>query len=433
MPCSTVPELKLFLSDSNVDEAVTSAPPISGNRIPFPRKIPACTSDDLSRQTHDCVVQVLTSGLGVLKANFAAIYLLDSETQYLVPGPSCGEQADMPGTGVRMLQQTTADLEALTGHVVTLETSQRLACWNAPLSAEAGICVPLVWNDSPLGTLWFFFDAPQKFQHQHVALVELVALRIADYLTGSLLRAIHPMEEELLKSASIWQKSRQQEPTRDTPAWDIRGWSNSQTPLHRTFYDWQNTDNGLCISLAQAQGLNVEAALLAAVVEDQLRSLQQELQTPCEILESVNTTIWNRPSGDQFTDVLQLVMDSSTGQVTYSQAGEMQLFSISENGIEISPSSAPEIGIMDYGEYENACHRMQAGDCLIAMTELASEAIGGTNRDEKRTILRRTMGRTDSLSADEILDRLKNRIMDGGLEDRDAAVVVVKYAGESRK
>ena len=107
----------------------------------------------------------------------------------------------------------------------------------------------------------------------------------------------------------------------------------------------------------------------------------------------------------------------------------MQLFSVSQNGFEVLSGSAPEIGIMDYGEYESRCHIMQAGDCLLAMTEMASEAMGGTNRDEKRTILGRAIGRTDSLSVDDVLERLKKRIMDGGLEDRDAAVVVVKHAG----
>jgi len=408
---------------------VISTPPVSGNLISQPAKVAARTADDLSRQTHDCVMQVLASGLGVLEADFGAIYLLDGETQYLALGPCCGEQVDMPGTGVRMLQQATADLEALTGHVVTLETSQRLACWNAPLSAEAGICVPLVWNDSPLGTLWFFFDSNKTFRHQHVALAELVALRIADYLTGALRRAIHPIDEALLKSASIWQQSREREQTRNTSMWNIRGWSNSQTPIHRTFYDWQQTKSGLCISLAQSQGLYVEAALSLAVIQNSLHSAQQQIQTPGEILESVNTSIWNGPSGDQFADVLQLFMDSSSGQITYSLAGEMQLFSVSPNGLEVLPGSAPEIGIMDYGEYEDRCHFMQAGEFLLAMTEMAGKAIGGTDRDEKRTILRQALGKTDLLSVDDVLNRVKKRIIEGGLEDRDAAVVVVQQAG----
>ena len=87
---------------------------------------PRLTETELARQTNDLTLQALACGLSILEANFAATYLLDADTRYLTLGPFGGTQAELANVGVRMLQQATADLEALTGHVVTLTTADRV-------------------------------------------------------------------------------------------------------------------------------------------------------------------------------------------------------------------------------------------------------------------------------------------------------------------
>ena len=87
----------------------------------------------------------------------------------------------------RTLQFSTADLEALTGHVVTLESAQRMEYWNAPIHAQSGICVPLVSNDMPIGTVWFGFENELDPVQCQSALCEVIADRIVDYLTSRLM------------------------------------------------------------------------------------------------------------------------------------------------------------------------------------------------------------------------------------------------------
>ena len=74
-----------------------------------------------------------------LSANWSAVYLLDDETQNLILIDYCTTSKTLQSADeIRSLQFSTADLEALTGHVVTLESEERMEFWNAPNSCRCG-------------------------------------------------------------------------------------------------------------------------------------------------------------------------------------------------------------------------------------------------------------------------------------------------------
>jgi putative methionine-R-sulfoxide reductase with GAF domain len=392
---------------------------------------PQLTENELAQQANDLTLQALACGLSILEANFAATYLLDADTRYLTLGPFCGAQTELADVGVRMLQQATADLEALTGHVVTLTTADRVKQCNVPMDAASAVCVPLVVQDTPIGTLWFSFDSPRVFDDSELMLIEMIAAMSANYFTAPLHGGNHLVDDQLTKMAQNWQQNRRLPINCSYAKWQVQGWHLDDTAISRNYYDCQQSESGISVSLAHSQGRSLEALLSIGVVGNTLQRMVAVTSDPAEILERTNSCIWEGAAGEQFADVLQLALDADTGRVIYSSAGEIILLAVTSAGIEVLENISPEIGIMDYGEYENRCHIMQPGDFLVASTNC------GFNRgrnwvDELQVI---TSASKSKMTAAKLIDSIESIQRNHGTQrsttwaKNDRAMLVMQYVG----
>ncbi|MEL0095455.1 MAG: SpoIIE family protein phosphatase [Planctomycetaceae bacterium] len=426
----TTPHLKLF-SDTNSSITVENKPlaelDASDVQWLLESSAPVVSIAGLESQVKQQINQILATASTALVADWAAVYLLDDDTQNLILIDSCTNSKSLQQADeIRTLQFSTADLEALTGHVVTLESEQRMAYWNAPIHAKSGICVPLVSNEMPIGTVWFGFDNGLEPAQSQSALCEVIADRIVDYLTSRLMPHRVAQQNELSNLAKQWQHSRLAYKQVEIEGWDIHGWINPESPIHHTFYDWQAQENGLQISVAHAQGLSIEAALTTAVIQTGVRATSVELMSPADKLERVNEYLWQGCTGDQFADLCQLSVKQDSRQVTYSSAGSVVLLHITADGIqELSRDQAgPELGVMDYGEYENQCCIAQKGEFLIVLTENSFDSIEGKSNQDKIRKIQRTVGKGSRLSAADMIKRLRKLTLN--LVEADASIVVIK-------
>jgi serine phosphatase RsbU (regulator of sigma subunit) len=187
----------------------------------------------------------------------------------------------------------------------------------------------------------------------------------------------------------------------------------------------------MSVSLAHSQGCSLEALLSIGVVGNTLQRMVAMTNDPAEILERTNSCIWEGIAGEQFADALQIALDADTGRVTYSCAGEMILLVVTPDGIEVLENISPEIGIMDYGEYENRCYIMQPGDFLVASTEC------GFNRDrnwvdELQAI---TAASKSKMTVAKLIDSIESIQCDHDRQhltpwaENDQAMLVMQYAG----
>ncbi len=392
---------------------------------------PRLTENELARQSNDLTMQALACGLSILEANFAATYLLDADTRYLTLGPAGGTQTELANIGVRMLQQATTDLEALTGHVVTLTTAERVRQCNAPMDAASAVCVPLVAQETPIGTLWFSFDSPRVLDDSELMLIELIAGMSANYFSAIFNGGHHQVDDQLIKMAQEWQQSRRLPLKCSHDTWQVQGWHLDDTTVSRNYYACQETEHGINVSLAHAQGCSLEALLSIGVIGNTLQRMVTATSDPADILERTNSCIWEGAAGEQFADALQIDLDASTGRVTYSCAGEMMLLVVTPQGIEVLEYCSPEIGIMDYGEYENRCHIMQPGDFLVASTECGfqrdhhwvDELQAKTSRLKSKMTVAKLIDSIESIPCDHPRRRSKT------WTENNRAMLVMQYVG----
>ncbi len=427
----TTPNLKLFSETTRATTMADKPLPdfgLSDMQSLLESNTATVSIEGLEFQVKQQIGQILATASTALVADWAAVYLLDDETQNLILIDSCSTSSSRIQTAdeIRTLQFSAADLEALTGHVVTLESQQRMDVWNAPVQAQSGICVPLISNDVPIGTVWFAFSNPIEPAQLQSALCEVIADRVVDYLTNRLAPVNSTQHTHLDDVAKRWQHSRLAYQHIEIDGWDIQGWINPEAPIHHTFYDWQSRDEGINISIAHAQGLSIEAALTTAVIQTGVRATAQEMNSPSDTLERVNEYLWRGCTGDQFADLCQLSLDQHSRQITFSSAGSTVILHVTAEGIAEpgEGQAGPELGVMDYGEYENQCCVVQKGEFLILLTENAFAAIDGTTSQDKIEKIQRTVGKGSRLSAADMIKRLRKLTLN--LVQNDASIVVMK-------
>ena len=143
----------------------------------------APTARPTSKNAHRKLLGLLSNGVAALQCQGAALFALNADTTELKLQASFGleespEEILLEST--RPLAGAIADLEALTGHVVALESSKLFAYWHAPCKGfGAALCVPVASPSMPLGTLWFFSRDEKVFSEDDTARAELFAHRLA--------------------------------------------------------------------------------------------------------------------------------------------------------------------------------------------------------------------------------------------------------------
>src|SRR5262249_55436984 len=118
----------------------------------------------------------LQAGAQAIKCDSAALYLLDEATRELTLRSVGGLPLEKFAEPPRPLAEQMADLEALLGHAIALESPEDMVgSWRSPEPAKAALCVPVSSPTVPLGTLWLFCDRARRFTDEETNIAEVVA------------------------------------------------------------------------------------------------------------------------------------------------------------------------------------------------------------------------------------------------------------------
>lgn len=121
----------------------------------------------------------LATAVRSVSVTAAGLYLLDDATTQLKLRVAFGLPASRLAEPARRLADAVADLEAMAGHAVVLETPDDMETWAVPESCDAAVCVPVSSSTQILGTLWLFDERPRAFDDRDVAVAEAIAGRLA--------------------------------------------------------------------------------------------------------------------------------------------------------------------------------------------------------------------------------------------------------------
>ena len=145
--------------------------------------MPTASSLQPDLSTAAAVLRGATRGLAAEQGGFRAaeLWRLDDEAKTLRLAERWGaDDADHDRLTVRLLANATADVAALAGGAVALESAEEIATWDLhEAHAGAALCLPVASATTIHGVMWLFADHALAMSDEMVELAEVVAGRLA--------------------------------------------------------------------------------------------------------------------------------------------------------------------------------------------------------------------------------------------------------------
>ncbi len=145
------------------------------------------------------------------------------------------------------------------------------------------------------------------------------------------------------------------------------------------YYDFLELPDGrFGIAIGDVSGKGVGAALMMASLEASLRALASVVDDPLELMERVNSLVYQASSANRYATLFYAQYDPASRQLCYvnaghnppvvlrSRAGSFQAYRLDTGG--------PVIGLLRHG-YERGIFSHEAGDLLLLFTDGVSESM----------------------------------------------------------
>ena len=134
--------------------------------------------------------------------------------------------------------------------------------------------------------------------------------------------------------------------------------------------------NQVCVVIGDACGKGVPAARLVDAVRPHLRELGCFVETPSELLTTLNRVIAGQLPDDVFVTAAALIIDPSTGIASCANAGHVPpVLRRAQETRVIGAASGPPLGMLPGATYQDDTFLIQSGDILLMMTDGITEAI----------------------------------------------------------
>jgi len=394
--------------------------------------VPVVTHPEEQKHLAARLEAVLKGGAEAVECHAAALYLLDEATTSLKLRSSWGLPRKRLTAPPRPLQGAVADLEAMLGHAVVLDAPGIQEKWNCPEAFPTTVCVPVATSTTVLGTLWVFSNQKRDFTDRQTNIIEVVAGRLAAELEREMLMREGldgaELKRQLAGAERIW---RNQLPT-IAPLldnWDLAGWTNQARFVGGDFFDWfALPDSLVAVAVGDVMGRGIEAAISASAVKAALRSHGQYQRNAAGLLSQVNLALWTGSAGDQSASLLCGLLETATGRVRYSLAGQPGIVHVRPGGWESLSRPSPPLGESPEAVYRQEECLLQPGEALVIFTDGFRDALDRHGRSLGEEGLAKPLATRLDLPAKELVAIARDRLEAHALmPDRaDRTVLVIK-------
>jgi sigma-B regulation protein RsbU (phosphoserine phosphatase) len=313
---------------------------------------------------------VLRAGAQAVGCDAAALYLLDSATTELKLRSSWGLPRRRLTEPARPLRGALADLEALLGHAVVVNDERLHDYWKVPEQGFAAcVCVPLISQSMPLGTLWAYSNPWREFSDEQTNILEVVAGRITADLERETLVGEALAARDHARHFSAIENGGQDLPAASplVEGWDIAARAVVSGPLASTFYDWFAADDAGALSVLV--GETVETGLAGALAISATRAASRAVTTesarPAKMLERINSVLWTTSNGQRAARLFHAFLEPNGGSCLYGAAGAMRCLELKSDGYRVLDSSDAMLGSDESIDTTQVRHVMATGESLV--------------------------------------------------------------------
>ncbi|WP_028585028.1 SpoIIE family protein phosphatase [Desulfogranum mediterraneum] len=180
------------------------------------------------------------------------------------------------------------------------------------------------------------------------------------------------------------------------------------------FYDFfQLDEDRLCFIIADVSGKGVPAALFMAVAISTIRAFSSTLSTPSQIVEKLNNTISANNDASMFISLVVGILEISSGQLQYLNAGHPPPFVITSEGrvVPLACAVDPVVGVFEGTVYHNHDLPLQDGEQLFLYTDGVNESFSSEDEPfgEQRLLhlLKQCAEKSPKMTIDHVREGVK--------------------------
>jgi sigma-B regulation protein RsbU (phosphoserine phosphatase) len=285
------------------------------------RAIQSITDATLSRlDDHEQLVELLDRTREILRADTAAVLLLDSSSGQLIATAAAGLEEEVR-QGVRIpVGRGFAGRIAADHKPIILDRVDHTTVLNPILLAKGIKCmmgVPMVAGGRVIGVLHVGSLVPRQFTGQDVELLQLAADRAGAAVQSMTAKADRAAVEALQRSlvpSALPRVAGAEMAARYVPGHGVVGGD---------WYDVFTLPSGeLCAVMGDVAGSGLAAAVIMGRMRSALRAYALESQDPAEVLDRLDRKMQHFEP-DALATVLYAVFDPALDQVRISLAGHL--------------------------------------------------------------------------------------------------------------
>ncbi len=193
------------------------------------------------------------------------------------------------------------------------------------------------------------------------------------------------------------------------------------------YFDYVLTEGGqVCLAVGDVSGKGISAAILMANVQALFRAEARDQAEPDQVLDRMNRRLCEIERPDRFVSFFCGNFDPLRRELRYSSAGHPPPFLVRAGGaVHRLDAAALLLGIDREVRYPLGMVRLQSGDLILCFTDGIPDPMsnGSLLREDQVEEMIRSLRH---LPADQLLDRLLDRLRQGPALDDDTTLLILK-------
>lgn len=272
-----------------------------------------------------------------------------------------------------------------------------------------------------------FITKPIDFQDLEITLKKIISQHKIHRESLSVKSRLHTIEKELEVARRI-QQGMLPVSTRlfkePSPPIELAGTMIPAKEVGGDFYDFFFLDgNRLAIIIADVSGKSIPACVFMAMAKTVIRTVANKSSSTSDAFFKANEVLAIDNESGLFVTVFYGVLDLTTGELTYSNAGHTSPFLLNKDGAKQLPRrSGLALGIIEnVFEYEENAITLSPGDTLILYTDGVTEAMNAAKQLYGEESLQKELNLLAEKPLEEVLAQIvqKVNIFSGAEEQND--------------
>ena len=250
------------------------------------------------------------------------------------------------------------------------------------------IAVPLQTQDRAIGLIYLdSHNLLRQFTEEDLTLLtvmaNIAAIRIENERLAEVEQAEILMKKELEQAAEI-QRNLLPRSAPPVNGLELAAFSYPCRSVGGDYFDYLRMPGGkLGIIVGDVAGKGMAAALLMSSLQARVQVLTEEPADVATLIARLNASVSRTCPGNRFVTFFLCVLDPSTGELSYTNAGHNPPYLVraATGEVEQLTVGGPVLGILQMAKYQSAALRMETGDVLVMFSDGITEAQSPTGEE----------------------------------------------------